>query len=117
MFPLDMLYWFYKNVRDASGNKTNWGTGYGGGYGYGGGRGGGGGGYGGGGFGESTEEEDGPSLNEENHETIEEVFETDFLTKAKNKTGIGSLKNEALLVEFIKREIRGAFAEDFKNKK
>lgn len=102
MFPIDMLWWFYKNVRDTDGQSSGdgWGTGFGG-YGYGGGRGGGGWGYGGfgdgGGFGgdgggESSSEPDGPQLNEEDEEQIE------------------------ALEEFLKFEVRGILAETFKGK-
>lgn len=88
-----MLWWFYKTVRDTDDNKHNWGTGYGGG-GYGsGGRGGGygGGGWGGGGgFGESSEEDTGSALNEEDDENMEN------------------------LEEFVKMEIQGVFADNFK---
>lgn len=88
MFPIDMLWWFYKSVKDTDQNKHDWGTGYAGGYGYGRGGGYGGGGYGG--FGESTEEPAEPQLNEEDSEDVED------------------------LEEIVKLEVRGVLAENFK---
>ncbi len=97
MFPIDMLYWFYKSVKDTDNNGHDWGTGYGGG-GYGSGGGGGGWGYGGGGGfggggdgggGESSSEPEGAQLNEDDDEVIED------------------------LQEFVRMEVRGILAEDF----
>ena len=96
MFPIDMLYWFYKSVKDTDDNGHSWGTGYGGG-GYGGGRGGGYGGFGGGfggggdgGGGEASSKPEGETLNEDGDD--EEVRD---------------------LEEFVKMEVHGILAEDF----